>query len=501
MADDDKKINPWEMDWHAAPPAPPEPAKTGPEAKPWEMDWHPPPAAAPAEEVPKNYGFTKENILGSAQEGLLGLGRGAVEMGQDVLFPPGETELERLKYLGKKYIWDPAMEQKALAERPGQSTLEKAGHYGATALPMVGPWAAGLGEQAGTGDIGGALTKGATQYLAGRMAPRALGKVGEKITEPYRVYKRLAEMTGVREPPAAPAPRPSGGLPPVPKMTTADIANTLETEFNRPAPSEPARELPRMDIRRPTTPPTVESQFRVEPTGTMEDPRRLGLRGMGGVRVPEQRLLGGGTIPPIPETAPFEIKEEMGLRAAVSPGLPRIYIPKTMTDPAEISRYVGEKQELQRKGLSTLFEPEAKPPAAPPPTTLPTTGGPAKAGPPPATLDEILHKATGQPAMPEDPLKAKYPDPAERRFVRANGEGVVKATEDDPKARQAIHDLKNWEVREAAVNLGIDLGTRHVGARQGLGPEQVSRQALLDRMIREGHKPEDILRMAKPQAK
>lgn len=83
--------------------------------------------------------------------------------------------------------------------------------------------------------------------------------------------------------------------------------------------------------------------------------------------------------------------------------------------------------------------------------------------------------------------------------MRANGVELVRAVRDRPEVLQAIHDLKNWEIRQAAINSGIDLGTRHVGSRQGLGPEQISRQDLLDQMIRQGVKPEDIPRLAQTE--
>jgi hypothetical protein len=66
---------------------------------------------------------------------------------------------------------------------------------------------------------------------------------------------------------------------------------------------------------------------------------------------------------------------------------------------------------------------------------------------------------------------------------------------------QAVHDLKNWEIRQAAINAGIDLGQKHVGSRAALGPEQVARQDLIDQMIRDGVKPEDIPRLAQQQTR
>lgn len=72
------------------------------------------------------------------------------------------------------------------------------------------------------------------------------------------------------------------------------------------------------------------------------------------------------------------------------------------------------------------------------------------------------------------------------------------AARDRPQLLADIHALKNWEVRQAAINAGVDVGQMHVGSRQGLGPEQVGRQALLDQMIRMGVKPEEIPGLARP---
>lgn len=98
-------------------------------------------------------------------------------------------------------------------------------------------------------------------------------------------------------------------------------------------------------------------------------------------------------------------------------------------------------------------------------------------------------------------MKIDFPDPAVRKYARANGANVVRATADQPEVLYQIHDLKNWEVREAAINAGIDVGQKHVGTRQGLGEAQVSRQELLDQMIAQGIKPEEIVNLAKQPIK
>jgi hypothetical protein len=165
---------------------------------------------------------------------------------------------------------------------------------------------------------------------------------------------------------------------------------------------------------------------------------------------------------------------------------------------------------------ATQTLPRTAPPAAPAPTTL--GGEPV----PRASLDEILRQATGQGPRPKpdvplseqlrrgqssvsekpppaDPLKAEFPDPTIRRFARANGAELLRAAGDRPDVVQAVHDLTNVEVRQAAIEAGIDVGEKHVGSRQLLGEGQVSRQSLIDQMIQKGVKPEEIPRLAKPQ--
>ena len=175
------------------------------------------------------------------------------------------------------------------------------------------------------------------------------------------------------------------------------------------------------------------------------------------------------TILPERKPAPFTLETEpsTGIRYAKSEGIPHVTVPTRLIDPREIEAYVREKQALQ--------PPEKKPPPQP--------GTPER--PPPTTE--------------EDPLKREFPDPAVRRFARANGPEVVRATEGDPEALEAIHNLTNVEVRQAAINLGMDVGTKHVGQKIGLGPEQVSRQELIGEMMRRGINPRQLPELARPQ--
>jgi len=113
-----------------------------------------------------------------------------------------------------------------------------------------------------------------------------------------------------------------------------------------------------------------------------------------------------------------------------------------------------------------------------------------------------------QPGTPErpppteetDPLKREFPDPRLRQHARINGPEAVRAANGDMDTLAALSQLSNVQVRQAALNAGIELGTRHVGQRIGLGPEQISRADLIGQMIREGNAPMDIVRLAQTEA-
>jgi hypothetical protein len=134
------------------------------------------PPAPTAAKIPENYGFTASNMLSQGKEGLKQMGSSLYEMGKDILMPPGDTETDRLKFLVNKYVADPAKRQEILAQN-APDPWSSIGHSVAEAIPLIGPWAAGLGEQAGTGDIGGAAARGGSQVAAAELAKPVLGAV------------------------------------------------------------------------------------------------------------------------------------------------------------------------------------------------------------------------------------------------------------------------------------------------------------------------------------
>jgi hypothetical protein len=142
--------------------------------------------------IPKNYGFTPGHMAGQAWQGTKELAGGLYQMGKDVLFPEGTTESEKLKFLAHKYIIDPARIEEAKAQA-AQTPLESVGHSIAEAIPVVGPWAANLGEQAGTGDVGGALARGGVQVAAAELGGKAIKATKELAG---KGLTNLAQKTG-----------------------------------------------------------------------------------------------------------------------------------------------------------------------------------------------------------------------------------------------------------------------------------------------------------------
>lgn len=176
--------------------------KAAPKAPPpgaWEV-------ASEKSATPENYGFTAGHMAKQGWEGLKQLGSSLDEMAKDLVFPKGATEGDKLKYLANKYILDPADREEVLAKN-APDALTSIGHSIAQSIPLVGPWAASLGEQAGTGDVGGAAARGATQVAAIKAAPAILkgtkvaagmaqDAIGESIHTPEGELTPGAKMAG-----------------------------------------------------------------------------------------------------------------------------------------------------------------------------------------------------------------------------------------------------------------------------------------------------------------
>ena len=151
---------------------------------------------------PQEYlGLPSKHLLGQAAEGAKGLISSGAQAAYDATLgeenpETGELEhglggligmntkgeihpLDRAGALARKYVTDPAVAEWDKGNEAGG--LPGIGHKIAAMLPLVGPYAAQLGEQAGTGDVGGAGANAVGTALAGELAPKVAEKSGELV--------------------------------------------------------------------------------------------------------------------------------------------------------------------------------------------------------------------------------------------------------------------------------------------------------------------------------
>lgn len=121
--------------------------------------------------IPRNYGFTAGNMLENFGQGVNDIGgffKGAVTH-------PINT-LQSMKRAQEAEV------DKAREAYRNKRLFEAAGHTGASLLPMFGPLAANIGEQMGTGDVGGGLTRAGTYALIPKAAGKVIGGVAHEMT-------------------------------------------------------------------------------------------------------------------------------------------------------------------------------------------------------------------------------------------------------------------------------------------------------------------------------
>lgn len=176
-------------------------------------------------QIKENYGFTPGNVAKNAVEGAAGLVKSGAEGLYDVGFVQGKDEegnikhgvgglvgindkgefapMERLNALTQKYVTDPAVaEWNKGSEEGGFAGI---GHKALSTIPLVGPWAGSIGEQAGTGDIGGATGQVAGQVALGELAhhaPALADKVvrGTPLTEAGKLAAAKEQALTVKKP-------------------------------------------------------------------------------------------------------------------------------------------------------------------------------------------------------------------------------------------------------------------------------------------------------------
>ena len=126
-------------------------------------------------------GFTPGNIASNVGTGLKQLGQGVVTALSDVggaILPQslGGDPINNLALV--HHIWAPMQAEaaKATAAQPnGTMTVSGVAHNVAAGIPIVGPWAANIAEQAASGDPGGAIARAATQVYA----PKVIGPLAD----------------------------------------------------------------------------------------------------------------------------------------------------------------------------------------------------------------------------------------------------------------------------------------------------------------------------------
>ena len=156
----------------------------------------------------------------------------------------------------------------------------------------------------------------------------------------------------------------------------------------------------------------------------------------------------------------------------------------------------GEEPEPAPKRLPTLFEKGTRPE--------------------PVNLDQLANDLAGvKPLKPDvplreqltpqptsvgeqvDPIKVKYPDPAVRQMVRANGEGIYEAAKGNPNLVKSLHDLTRVELRQALINAGEDMGQTTVSNSKFAGEGSIPREEAFNRLLKRGLSPEKIVELAK----
>lgn len=118
-------------------------------------------------QIPSYYGFTPRNMASNVWGGAKSLVSGLYEMSKDLASNPNWFTGENST--AQKFLYGPSEEQ---TRKAGEALMrnDKSAAYGhalASGIPLIGPWGASLGEQAGTGDVGGAVGQAGGTVIAG----------------------------------------------------------------------------------------------------------------------------------------------------------------------------------------------------------------------------------------------------------------------------------------------------------------------------------------------
>jgi hypothetical protein len=130
--------------------------------------------------IPEWYGFTPSNIAKNFYQGAKSVVSGAADIAKDLASNPNWVEGDESTL--RKFVEKPleAESAKAVEEWRAGHPVVAAGHALAGGMPLVGPAAANIGEQLGSGDVGGALGQVAGQAATIYAGPK-LAKAAVKI--------------------------------------------------------------------------------------------------------------------------------------------------------------------------------------------------------------------------------------------------------------------------------------------------------------------------------
>jgi hypothetical protein len=156
------------------------------------------------EGIPEYYGFTPKNVARNAWEGFKGTIASVGAVAKDLAANPNWAFGENSTL--QKFVAEPMHQEAARAVdafNKGEYTAAF-GHAVASGVPVVGPVAAQIGEQAGTGDVGGAA--GQVAGMAGaakvmqtgtRLTGRALAAAPDVIEHARNITpKQAAQLAG-----------------------------------------------------------------------------------------------------------------------------------------------------------------------------------------------------------------------------------------------------------------------------------------------------------------
>jgi hypothetical protein len=452
--------------------------------------------------------FSLPNMFSQAGKGLYELGTSAYDLGNDVLFSEGKNKQgqevhgaggligmnaegkwdplnagknSRVSTLFHKYLYDPVANQAKLA-RESPTLSENMGHSAAAALPLIGPWAAGLGEQAGTGDVGGAVAKGVTQGLVGRYGPKAAeGAFGivkaipgfAKGVKTISDFSKQADnVTGNVDSAFAKAGsyRDRRTQDPISNQIAKSRVNQHIYTDHQPAPGDMPTDNEMDDARASMKAKRNAATLRA----TSDDVQKM-------TEPPAPKIGAVSPIPGIPSPVP-EVAPKMG---AVSPA-PNVGSLGGSSTPHEIEAPTETADELYKQTEKSPLLNHGKQSEIP---QIPV-GKP--------TVDDVVNQAFNvQKPAPKVPIGEGKTVPAAKRHPTEAAYGPrihEQLNKEDPSVRGEFHAAAtNKGLTNALLNNGFDLGDRRVGGKKGLGSAQVEEPEAVNYLLDQGLSVREII--------